>query len=263
MVTQYSWHSDSENFEVGDFYDGGIIISADHASGNGVMMAVADLVGYYNYPQALDAVFRCTYSGHSDWRLPAGGISGTPSEMWTMYAYVYNRGEGNFDPLHDYWSSTPGYGPHVYRAQRFDGSGTANLWMDGVRCRVRPVRDFTFTPTAPPPNPGGRHLLGNGERPNKNDFDSTVNTEHFSINFREEDGVRNDQVNEIGRLMDDIYLHYSRLYGRAPSVPGIIMTKVYLWDFGTEAKAGTASIGGEVDLNLRIFNPEKKWSTHI
>jgi hypothetical protein len=74
-----------------------------------------------------------------------------------IYKNLYLHGKGGFGQG-EYWSSTPGYGPHVWRAHSFDSTGRSLLWVDGMANNVRAVRKFDVskgkgTPTGPKTRP--------------------------------------------------------------------------------------------------------------
>ncbi len=122
--------------QIGDTYNGGIVYDIDEGGFTGLLATEHNLSNGEPWEQAQQACEACRDGGHADWRLP------TRDELYSMYVNLAQKGIGDF-PGGQYWSSTPGYGPGVYRAQTFAGDGhQAPLWLAGVPNHVRATRNF-------------------------------------------------------------------------------------------------------------------------
>ena len=116
---------------IGQRYAGGIVFYVDESRQHGLVAAMRDLPGKYEWQGAKEACERSVYGGFSDWYLPS---------KWELNElYTHKNKVGGFSD-HFYWSSS-GYIADFAWFQIF-GDGSQIGYYKYNNLRVRPVRAF-------------------------------------------------------------------------------------------------------------------------
>jgi hypothetical protein len=96
--------------KIGDRTAGGIIFQIDPEGTSGLVVTAENIGDYSDWREAHHLCQACREEGFIDWRLPSH------PELFQVYSKLFKAEIGGLS-TGEYWSSTPGYGPGVYRAQ--------------------------------------------------------------------------------------------------------------------------------------------------
>ena len=121
----------TEDIQIGDIYDGGIIFQLDSTGEHGLVAAMGDLGGM-NYYEAMD-------SESNGWYVP------NINQLGTMYITI-GQGADNIGNFADgsYWSSTSAGPSNNLSASKFNfaNGSSSSGWNPVLNFRVRLIRSF-------------------------------------------------------------------------------------------------------------------------
>jgi len=136
LAESYAGYTAPLDLQIGDQHAGGIVFQINE-NGSGLVAAMEDLDGLYEWGQAVTQASNYTSGGYSGWHLPS------LDELVEMYNTIGNGGqEGNIGGFEDdwYWSSSETNGSNAWTV--FFSDGHSYYFNKFNSYRVRVIRAF-------------------------------------------------------------------------------------------------------------------------